>query len=307
MGDAKIRLLLVEDDKVDQMAFDRFVREAKLPYDYTTAGSLAQAVELLASQAFDLIIADYMLGDGTLFDLLEQVRGIPVIVTTGAGNEETAVKAMKSGACDYLIKDSKGHYLRTLPFTVVSTLKRIEAEKELANYREQLELMVKERTAKLEAEIAVRRNVEASLKSKAQSLEETNTALNLLLMKRTQDKVALEENVAANISNLILPPLKKLLNSNLSTNQQNWADIILSNIKEVVSGFSIKLASPFFRLSPTEIQVANFIKHGKRTKGIAAVLNISTKTVENHRQKIREKMGIKNKKINLATYLLSAD
>jgi len=307
MGDKKIHLLLVEDDKVDQMAFTRFVNGEKLPYAFTIAGSIAESEKMMALKNFDIIIADYMLGDGTLFDLFGLIKDTPVIVITGAGDEKIAVDAMKSGACDYIIKDPGGRYLRTLSFTVESAVKRKKAEKELDHYREHLESLVKERTAKLEEEIAERKRAEGALKIKAQNLEETNIALNVLLKKRVQDKVILEENVDANIKSLILPSLEILMSSKLTAAQKVHLKIIYSNLKEVVSEFSLKMSSKYFRLSPAEIKVANFIKHGKSTKEIAGTLNISTKTVKNHRLKIREKIGIRNKKINLRTYLLSRE
>ena len=164
MEDKKIRLLLVEDDKIDQMAFERFVREKNLPYDYTIAGSIAEAKEILKSISFDVIISDYMLGDGTSFELFDQFKDLPVIVTTGTGNEEVAVEAMKLGAYDYIIKDPEGHYVKTLPATVELALKRKQTEKELRNYQERLESMVKERTAELQAEIVERKHAEDALK-----------------------------------------------------------------------------------------------------------------------------------------------
>lgn len=170
MGNKNIRLLLVEDDKVDQMAFARFVRDEKLSYEYTIAGSIAASEKLIASKDFDIVISDYMLGDGTLFDLFDLLKGIPVIVTTGTGNEEIAVKAMKLGACDYLIKDPEGRYLRTLPFTVESAVKRNQNEEELRNHRERLESRVKERTAKLEEEITERKTAEEALKKNEKQL-----------------------------------------------------------------------------------------------------------------------------------------
>jgi len=170
MKDRKIRLLLVEDDKVDQMAFERFAGSENLPYDYTIAGSVAEAKEILKSISFDVIIADYMLGDGTSFELFDLFKDLPVIVTTGTGNEEVAVEAMKLGACDYLIKDPEGNYLKTLPPTVELALKRKQTEKELQNYHNRLESMVKERTAQLEAEIVERKQAEYALRLERNNL-----------------------------------------------------------------------------------------------------------------------------------------
>ncbi len=170
MKNKTIRLLLVEDDKVDQMAFERHVKNKDLPYDYTIAGSVAEAREILKSTSFDVIIADYMLGDGTSFELFDLFKGLPVIVLTGTGNEEVAVEAMKLGAYDYLIKDPEGNYLKTLPLTVGLALKRKQTEKELRRYQESLESIVKERTAQLDAEIIERKHAEEAMKLERDNL-----------------------------------------------------------------------------------------------------------------------------------------
>jgi two-component system cell cycle sensor histidine kinase/response regulator CckA len=172
MKENKIRLLLVEDDKVDQMAFQRYVKNNELPYDYTIAGSIAEASKILKSMSFDVIISDYWLGDGTSFELFNQFKELPVIVTTGTGNEEVAVEAMKLGAWDYLIKDPAGSYLKTLPTTVELALKRKENEKELQNYHNRLESMVKERTAQLQAEIIEHRQTEKALRKSENQLHQ---------------------------------------------------------------------------------------------------------------------------------------
>src|SRR5436190_12191258 len=96
-----IKLLLIEDDVVDQLAFRRLVKEQRLPYEYTIAGSIAEARKLLAANRFDVIVADYKLGDGSSFDLFDAFAGTPTVFTTGIGHEEIAVKALKLGAVDY--------------------------------------------------------------------------------------------------------------------------------------------------------------------------------------------------------------
>jgi len=119
----KTRLLYIEDDRVDRMAFQRFAESEHFPYEYAMAKSVTEAKALLNSEVFECVIADYQLGDGTVFDILGFNLEIPVIITTGAGSEQIAVQAMKAGAYDYLIKDHEQNYLKVLQVTVEGALK----------------------------------------------------------------------------------------------------------------------------------------------------------------------------------------
>lgn len=150
MHGGRIKILLVEDDKIDQMAFERFVKDKALPYDYVIAGSVSKGKTALRSDEFDVVVMDYLLGDGTAFDLFEHVNpDIPIVVVTGTGDEEIAVKAIKSGALDYIIKDPFRNYLKTMPVTVESVIKARRTERELKRYHDQLKKMVEERTSQL--------------------------------------------------------------------------------------------------------------------------------------------------------------
>ncbi len=122
-SDTKTRILLIEDDRVDQAAFKRLVKKEGLPYDYAIAGSVSETIKMLSSEKFDIVVTDYLLGDGTAFDIFNFITDTPVILVTGAGDEEIAVKAMKAGAYDYLIKDPERNYLKVLSLTVENALR----------------------------------------------------------------------------------------------------------------------------------------------------------------------------------------
>ncbi len=164
-------------------------------------------------------------------------------------------------------------------------------EKAMHTVREELEHRVRERTRELE--------------EKAQNLEEVNTALKVLLKRLDEDKQVLEEKVLFNVRQLIEPILEKLKNGRLTERQKNLLDTLESNLNEVISPFAHHLSNSLMKLTPTEIQIANFIRQGKTSKEIADLLNLSVKTIEFHRDNIRTKIGIKNKKINLRTHLLT--
>jgi PAS domain S-box-containing protein len=165
MTEEKIHVLIIEDDAVDQMAYERFFKKEDIPYNYIFADSVKSAKGKLTENSFDIIISDYMLGDGTALDLFPDFKHTPIILVTGTGDEETAVKAMKLGASDYLIKDPEGFFLNTLPVTVKNALARRKAEEELKKYRESLEELVKERTIELENEIKERKRVEEVIRT----------------------------------------------------------------------------------------------------------------------------------------------
>ncbi|MBL8130665.1 MAG: hybrid sensor histidine kinase/response regulator [Anaerolineae bacterium] len=124
------RVLFVEDDRVDQLAFAKIIQEGLFPFQVVSVETAAAARAALRSDRFDVVVSDYRLGGETAFDILSEAIDIPFVFITGVGSEAVAVRAMKAGVYDYLTKDSQHNYLRVLP-TVVSgilTRRRLEAE-----------------------------------------------------------------------------------------------------------------------------------------------------------------------------------
>lgn len=119
-------LLLVEDDRVDQMAFGRMIREQAPHYTVTIAGSLAEARSVIGKEKVDICVCDFYLGDGTAFDILPELTksGIPVIVVSGAEDEGSATDAVRMGASEYIVKDQNYNYLKALPLAIERALGR---------------------------------------------------------------------------------------------------------------------------------------------------------------------------------------
>ena len=154
-------------------------------------------------------------------------------------------------------------------------------------------------------DISDRKNMEEELETRAKNLEEVNTALKILLKRIDEDKTEMEENMLSNVKELIMPYLEKLKNSRMDERQNAYAGLLESNLNDIISPFSRKLSSKYLNLTSTEIQVANLVKQDKTTKEIAGLLNSSCRAVEVHRGNIRKKLGIRWKKENLRTHLLS--
>jgi len=177
--------------------------------------------------------------------------------------------------------DAQGRFKGS--FAVITDISKQKKEKDL------LEMRVKERTIALEY--------------KTKSLEDVNTALRVLLKKREQDRYDLEEQMSLNVRELVFPYLERLGETRLDDIQKDILQMMASTLKDIVSPFLEKLPLAFLHLTPSEIQVANLVKHGKTTKDIAHILNLSGKTIEFYRKRIRQKVGITNKQINLRTFL----
>lgn len=146
---------------------------------------------------------------------------------------------------------------------------------------------------------------EKDLSYHAEKLNEMNAALNVLIEKRDQDKTELEKTILQNINELLLPEIEALKSTSMTKKQIELVDTIELTLKDISSNFLSKLPMDNLRLSPSELNVANYIKQGKSSKEIASFLHVSTKTVKNHRVAIRKKLGITGKRMNLYQYLSS--
>jgi len=196
---------------------------------------------------------------------------------------------------------------------------RKKTEDELAKAYAEVEARVIQRTAELAKsnldlaqEVAVREKAQRALKNRvlaikdyAVRLKEANAALKVLLKQRDRDKIELEEKVLLNVNQLIIPYLGKLKRRKLDAKQKAYTEILESNLNEIVSPLARSLSSKFLRLSQTELEVANLVQQGNTTKQIAETMNLAQSTIDFHRNNIRSKLGVKNKKIGLRTYLAS--
>lgn len=132
MKSVKAKILYAEDDRIDQMVFEQYVKNQGLLYNYKIAGSVREATQILKSELFDVVITDYNLGDGNAFELFPYVsNNAPIIFVTSANDLNLAVTAMKSGAYDFLVKDLNRTYLDFLPLTVKKAVDHKKKEEQL--------------------------------------------------------------------------------------------------------------------------------------------------------------------------------
>ena len=159
-------------------------------------------------------------------------------------------------------------------------------------------------TKRKQAEDDLKRK-DRELEIKSRSLGESNTALKVLLKQREDDKRELERNMVANVKKIIIPYIQKLRKDQLTLDQIVCIDTIENNLLGITSPFLHNMTLKDCNLTPKEFHVANLIRDGRTSKEIADFLNVSVGVVDFHRNNIRRKLNLNNRKVNLRFSLMS--
>jgi PAS domain S-box-containing protein len=146
---------------------------------------------------------------------------------------------------------------------------------------------------------------EQELDERTRLLEKANTALKAALEHREAEIRSVEADLVKSLKRHIVPYIDDLNRCDVNGEARAFLTIIETNLNDILSRFSRTIISKYIDFTPTEIRVADLIRNGKDTNAIAQLLNLSPTSVHWHRKNIRKKLGLKNKKINLYSYLKS--
>jgi PAS domain S-box-containing protein len=132
-----MRILHVEDNPSDAdllvREFERTAPHINTEWVRTCKDALDRLDRCNAENpCYDMLLADIKLPDGNGMSLIPFIRDrrlpIAIVIITGAGNEDTAVAALKAGADDYIVKGDADAYLSRLPLTLENARKRFHDE-----------------------------------------------------------------------------------------------------------------------------------------------------------------------------------
>ena len=121
-GREPLTVLIVDDDEVDRLRVERFLRQVPdAAFSLKVATTAAAGIEAMQASTFDCVLLDYRLPDGTAIDVLEAVRaaegrGPPIVVQTVNESDTAAIDAVGHGAQDYLVK---GNFDRILLYRAI--------------------------------------------------------------------------------------------------------------------------------------------------------------------------------------------
>lgn len=139
---APIKLLLIEDNLGDVRLVKEMLSEVKISkFNLISVKTLLEAKTFLNKETVDTILLDLGLPDSRGFDTFKAVNNIkpyiPIIILTGLQDEELAIKAVKAGAQDYLVKGEINGAL--LSRAISYGIERKRAEKNLKEFADILE------------------------------------------------------------------------------------------------------------------------------------------------------------------------
>ncbi|MEW6411951.1 MAG: GAF domain-containing protein [Candidatus Zixiibacteriota bacterium] len=169
--------------------------------------------------------------------------------------------------------------LRTSGEIFVNALIRARAEKELKEVNEKLIV-------------------------EGKSLENKNIAMREVLASFEEEKQKTKQHILTNVEESLLPLLTRVKEGTRPSHQK-LIDLLEQYLKEITSPYIDELKSSYSKLTPRELEICRMIKVGRPSKDIAAILNVSLLTVHKHREQIRKKLGIKNSRTNLSSFLQS--
>ena len=140
--ETKIRILHIDDNNHDRQLIKDVLQKEHDEFEIIEADSRQIFEKLLEENNFDLVLSDFnILGfDGlqVLQIVKEKNPNLPVIIVTGTGSEEIAIKAMKMGAADYVLKSVK--HIQGLAPTIKTVLELKKNQEERKNAEEALRI-----------------------------------------------------------------------------------------------------------------------------------------------------------------------
>lgn len=103
-------ILIVEDDKtLRKQLTDYFSAMNRV----TSCGNLSSAIKAVSENAFDIVLLDVILPDGSGLKLLKNIGQTPVIILSDLGSDINVIDGLSQGAADYIVKPSSMQLIET--------------------------------------------------------------------------------------------------------------------------------------------------------------------------------------------------
>lgn len=290
-------ILIVDDDEnVLKFLSDLLITLGISP---TLTGDGREAIEKLKSERFPLVFTDMNMphidGMQLIVHIKDHYPETDVIAMTGYSKDYDLVDVIQAGATDYMTK----------PFTLDELKAKI---KRIAKERSSFQLLQQEIAKRRHSVTDLSREKKTLLgqvQQQQEELMEANAALRIMLRQRDMEKNELRSSLTTRFLKEIAPYLEKLKQTQLQEAQKHYLDIVTMNLENIFIPASQGRTFTHKPFTVMETRVVNLMKQKKTSKEIAKILQVSTGTIQTHRENIRKKLQITNTKKNLFKTILS--
>ena len=123
-----------------------------------------------------------------------------------------------------------------------------------------------------------------------------------MLAQIETEKLEIKRQVTANVERLLLPIVERMKRRGGQTDRRQL-ELLEGNVRELTSEFGLRLGNGSAALSAREMEICAMIRGGLSSKEMAESLKVSVRTVDVFRNRIRKKLGISNRGVNLFAHL----
>jgi FixJ family two-component response regulator len=283
------RATIVDDDQLICETLTETIRSWGLCAEGFTQPEAA--LENIRNNKCDIVLLDVFISDVCGLDLIPQLGSdLKIIVITGFADKDTAIRALKLGAFDFLEKPFQNELLY---YSMLRALTALATERESRRLIDDL----KQSRSELLAH-------QQRLENLNTQLLDTNRALSIFAQNIEREREEIEKRIALKLRNLILPMVVKLRDDQALHKHGAQLDMLTTQIEDLTSGFAMD-SRVAMSLSFTELRIASLVKNGITTEEIARQLHIAESTVRTHRKNIRKKLNINNAQYSLRNFLNS--
>ena len=283
-------VLIVDDD----LAICNFIKQVTTKWgmksDFTTRPS--EVLSQLRDRFYNLVLLDVVMPEKSGIEFVPEISELcpdtKIIIMSAYAEKETAIKALRLGAFDFLEKPFK------LEILSHSVSRALETQKTELEFKKTYEDLKKSRDNLLTHKVW--------LEQLNKQLTETNTALSVLAQNMDRTRREAERGIVLKIRSLILPIVRRLERDEHLARYQGEFSMLASHVEDLTTGINTD-SKIFTELTSSELRIASLIKNGLTSEEIATHLFISPSTVKTHRKNIRRKLSISNTHQNLRMYL----
>ncbi|SKA85257.1 PAS domain S-box-containing protein [Paucidesulfovibrio gracilis DSM 16080] len=148
-----------------------------------------------------------------------------------------------------------------------------------------------------------RTRLERGLERKSREVEGMNLALQNVVRSADEARNEARKELVDDLRRDLLPAIRRMAREPDAQRRVGYLEMVRERLDGLYCGDGEELSPLLLRLTPRELEVCRLIRTGRGGKEIAELLNASFETIQTHRKNIRRKLGLKGRRVALASFL----